>query len=131
MTKKKKAIQEITADADPIAFEHISFESNLRTNLEEIKKCDGVIGYILRNATSASVDFDDPAEIADFALLSSSTFDANRELAEIFNLGDIKNVIVEGKKLKMLSVTIDQNRIDVFLEKSVDVEEILRKMQAS
>ena len=32
----------------------------LRENLEEIKTYEGVIGYIMRNSTSAAIDLKDP-----------------------------------------------------------------------
>lgn len=53
MGKKKKSIQEVTAVTEPLAIEE-SHANNIRANLEEIKTYDDVIGYILRNSTSAA-----------------------------------------------------------------------------
>jgi predicted regulator of Ras-like GTPase activity (Roadblock/LC7/MglB family) len=96
--------------------------NDLKARLEELKNRDGVIGYILRNTTSASIDLKDPAKIIDFAVLSSSVIDASKELSEIFDLGNVNSTVVEGRNVKMLSLTIDENRISIFMEKNVDCE---------
>jgi predicted regulator of Ras-like GTPase activity (Roadblock/LC7/MglB family) len=101
----------------------------LRTNLEEVKSYDGVVGYILRNTTSASIDVKDPAKIVDYAILSSTAFDATEELSELFEMGGLKDIIVSGKSLRMLSLIVDENKISVFLENSADIEKVMRKIQ--
>jgi len=129
MVKKKKDSQEITTLTEPIATEEAISTNDLRTNLEEIKTWDGVIGYILRNTTSAAIDLNDPTKIIDYAILSSSALEASEELSKLFNLGKIKNIIVEGKETKVLSLTVGENRISIFLEKQADHEKILKKLQ--
>jgi predicted regulator of Ras-like GTPase activity (Roadblock/LC7/MglB family) len=129
MVKKKKDSQEITTLTEPIATEEAISTNDLRTNLEEIKTWDGVIGYILRNTTSAAIDLNDPTKIIDYAILSSSALEASEELSKLFNLGKIKNIIVEGKETKVLSLTVGENRISIFLEKQADYEKILKKLQ--
>ncbi len=128
MVRKKKSSQEVTALTEPIVAEEATLVNDLRTNLDEIKTWNGVVGYILRNSTSATIDLKDPTKIIDYAILSSSALDASEELSKLFNLGNIKDIIVEGKDIKMLSLTIEENRISVFLEKDVDQEKILRKL---
>lgn len=129
MVKKKKDSQEITTLTEPVATEEAISTNDLRTNLEEIKTWDGVIGYILRNTTSAAIDLNDPTKIIDYAILSSSALEASEELSKLFNLGKIKNIIVEGKETKVLSLTVGENRISIFLEKQADYEKILKKLQ--
>ena len=129
MVKKKKDSQEITTLTEPIATEEAISTNDLRTNLEEIKTWDGVIGYILRNTTSAAIDLNDPTKIIDYAILSSSALEASEELSKLFNLGKIKNIIVEGKETKVLSLTVGENRVSIFLEKQADYEKILKKLQ--
>jgi len=126
MTKKKKGIQMIGQVTEPIAIDLTVSVDDLRAKLEEIQKQDGVIGYILRNTSSASIDLKDPAKLIDYALLSSSALDASEELSELFALGNVRSVLVEGKNIKMLSLIVDGNRISVFMEKNVD-SEVLRK----
>jgi predicted regulator of Ras-like GTPase activity (Roadblock/LC7/MglB family) len=131
MVKKKKDELEITTLSEPTLIETTDYESNLRANLEEIKKYDGVVGYILRNTKSASIDLKDPAKIIDYAILSSTTFDATEEVSDLFELGTLKNIIVNGKNVRMLSLTVEQNKISIFMENNADTEKILKKLKAS
>ena len=129
MARKKKGSQQVAAVAETAVVEATPV-NNLRASLEEIKTYDGVIGYILRNSTSVAVDLKDPTKIIDYAILSSSALDASEELSELFNLGDIKNTVIEGKDIKMLSLTINENKISIFMEKNADSEKVLRKLHA-
>ena len=131
MNKRKKTLQETVSEvAEPVAVEETTPASNLRANLDEIKTYEGVIGYILRNTTSAAIDLKDPTKIIDYAILSSTALDALKDLTELFDLGDAKSIIVEGKDVKMLSVVVDENRTTVFMEKKADCERILRTLHS-
>ncbi len=127
MARKKKTVQETVTVTEPLSVEE-SHGNNLRTNLEEIKTYDGVIGYIIRNSTSAAIDLKDPTKLIDYAILSSSALDASEALSEDFNLGDVKSIIVDGKDVKVLSLTASDNRISVFMDKETNCEKILRKL---
>lgn len=127
MARKKKTVQDVAAVTEPLAVEE-SHMNNLRANLEEIKTFDGVIGYILRNSTSAAIDLKDPTKIIDYAILSSSAFDAGEVLSEDFNLGNVKSIIVDGKDVKVVSLTVSDNRISVFMDKEANCEKVLRKL---
>jgi predicted regulator of Ras-like GTPase activity (Roadblock/LC7/MglB family) len=129
MVKKKRDFQEVAAMAEPLATEEVTSVSNLRASLEEVKTYDGVIGYILRNSTSAAIDLKDPMKIIDYAIISSSALDAGEELSKFFDLGEVKDMLVEGKNVKVLSLTVGENRISVFMEKDADCEKILRKLR--
>ena len=128
MVKQKKNLQETSGEFESIAIESAASENNIRPILEEIKKCDGVIGYILRNTTSATIDLSDPTKLIDYAVLSSSTFEATEQLSELFDLGKIKNMIVEGKDAKTLHLSLDENNISIFMEKNADTNKILEKL---
>jgi predicted regulator of Ras-like GTPase activity (Roadblock/LC7/MglB family) len=129
MNKKKRTIQEAVAEVtEPVAIEETVHATNLRANLDEIKTYEGVIGYILRNTTSAAIDLKDPTKIVDYAVLSSSALDALKSLTELFDLGNPQSIVVEGKDAKMLSMTIQENRISIFMEKNADCERILGKL---
>jgi len=130
MTKKKKAVENV-AVAEPLAVEEASSADDLRTTLEEVKGYEGVIGYILRNSTSAAIDLKDPSKLIEYAILSSSAIDAGEELSKLFNLGDVKNILVDGKDVKAVSFTVDDNRISVFMEKNANLEKILKKLHRS
>lgn len=128
---RKKNIQEIATVTEPVIIGEATSENSLRRNLEEIKTYDGVIGYILRNSTTAAIDLKDPAKIIDYAILSSSAFDASKELSELFELGNTKNMLVEGKDAKALSVVIGENEISVFMEKNADHKKVLKRLNIS
>ena len=131
MAKKKKDAQKVSAVTELIAMENAGCESDLLTLLAEVRDCEGVVGYILRNQTSALIDLEDSVKITDYALLSSLTFEASRNLSDVFDLGDIRNIFFEGKNIKIVSVTIDENKVSVFMKKSADVEKVLEKLQTS
>jgi hypothetical protein len=97
MVKKRKETEETVISEEPIAVESAVSDDRLRTSLEEIKNYDGVIGYIMRNTTSASIDLKDPAKIVDYAILSSTAFEATDEFSRLFGLGNLKNITVKGK----------------------------------
>jgi predicted regulator of Ras-like GTPase activity (Roadblock/LC7/MglB family) len=127
MTKKKKTVEDV-AITEPLAIEEASSTQDLRASLEEIKSYEGVIGYILRNSTSASIDLKDPSKLIEYAILSSSAIDAGEELSELFNLGDVKNILVDGKTIKVVSFAVDDNKISIFMEKNADLERILKTL---
>lgn len=126
---KKRKFEESTTMEEPVAVEETSLANDLRANLEEIKTYEGVIGYILRNSTSAAIDLKDPAKIIDYAVLSFSALDASKQLSDLFNLGEAKSMVIEGRDSKVLSLTIAGNRISVFMEKNADHEKILRRLR--
>jgi predicted regulator of Ras-like GTPase activity (Roadblock/LC7/MglB family) len=129
MVKKKKEDEELTTTDEPVAIETATCADKLRMNLEEVKSYDGVVGYIMRNTTSASVDLKDPAKIVDYAILSSTAFDATEELSEIFGMGDLKDITVSGKNLRMLSLIVDESKVSVFMENNADIGKVMRKIQ--
>jgi predicted regulator of Ras-like GTPase activity (Roadblock/LC7/MglB family) len=129
MVKKKRSFQEVAAVAEPVTVEETISVNNLRANLDEIKTYDGVVGYILRNSTSAAIELKDPTKLIDYAIISSSALDASEELSKLFDLGAVKDIVVEGKGVKVLSLTVGENRISIFLEKDADCEKILKKLQ--
>jgi predicted regulator of Ras-like GTPase activity (Roadblock/LC7/MglB family) len=126
ITRKKRATHMADNVTEPVTVEATVSEDDLRAKLEEIKSSEGVIGYILRNTHSATIDLKDPAKLIDYAILSSSAIDASEELSGLFDLGNVSSIVVEGKSIKMLSLTVDENKISIFVEKNVDCE-ALRK----
>jgi predicted regulator of Ras-like GTPase activity (Roadblock/LC7/MglB family) len=102
--------------------------SDLRTILEGIKAKEGVIGYILRAQTSASVDINDPSKIIDYAVLSASVLESVESLMEAFALGKICNIVIVGSKLKVLLLTVGEHTISVFMDKNVNHESICKEL---
>jgi len=101
---------------------------DLRAKLERIKAREGVIGYILRAQTSASVDINDPSKIIDYAVLSASVLESVESLLDAFTLGKICNIVVAGSKLKVLLLTIGEHTVSVFMEKNVTHESICKEL---
>jgi predicted regulator of Ras-like GTPase activity (Roadblock/LC7/MglB family) len=125
---KKKTVEGVSAVAEPLAVEETVGAGDLRAVLEEIKGYDGVIGYILRNSTTAAIDLKDPSKIIDFAVLSSCALDAGEEVAEVFSLGSVKNVVVDGGSVKVLSLVVGDNKVSVFMDRNADSDMVLKKL---
>lgn len=101
----------------------------LREKLDKIKARDGVIGYILRDATSASVDIKDPSKIIDYAVLSAAAMECEEGLSNAFKLGRIDRSILEAKNIKMLFMKLGEHRLSVFMEKTVDHNSIYKGLK--
>jgi len=138
MTPKKRRTKRISLEEEEKPEMTIDFpeetsmpsvvEDRMKKNIDRIKTQDGVIGYILRNSKSASIDLKDPTKIIDYATLSSSAFEASEELSETFDLGDIKHTFVEGNIVKFLSLTDGENKVSVFMDKKVNHKRIYKDL---
>jgi hypothetical protein len=110
----------VALDEDP-AF------AGLRASLLRINKIPGIKGYILRNTTTAALDLQNPAKLVEYALLLSETTDACEELSRLFGL-NITKAVVEGSEIKVLCMVIGNNKLSIFMEKSVDHADIFRRI---
>jgi len=43
----------------------------------------------------------------------------------MFNLGDFESTLIEGKNMKTLCFVLDENRVNIFMEKDLDHADIL------
>ena len=98
---------------------------NLSTDLEEIRKFDGVTGYILRNDQTALIDLEDPAKLVEYALLSSKALETGQKLPEILNLGPMENILIQAGTVTVICKTVDENKINIFMKKGTDTTKIL------
>jgi predicted regulator of Ras-like GTPase activity (Roadblock/LC7/MglB family) len=92
--------------------------ASLSASLAEIRKLKGVIGYILRSNTSAILYLTEPDKITQKAILSSQIHDSCQKIGKQFNLGEMESVLVEGENVKVLCMSIGENKISVFMEKN-------------
>ena len=92
--------------------------SSLAASLSEIRKLNGVIGYILRNNTSAIIDLTEQEKITEWAILSSQISESSNEIANQFHLADIESLLVEGKYVKVLCMSLGDNKIGIFMERT-------------
>ena len=102
--------------------------ANMRFNLENIRNKEGIIGYILRNSKSASVDLNDPTKIIDYAMLSAELLETGEVASEIFKLGSINSVVIEGNDVKVLSLVIGDQRLSIFMDRKVDHNKISKEL---
>ena len=102
----------------------------LHLKLQNIKTEKEIIGYIIRDTKSASVDIKDPNKIIDYALLASTLHDSGENMISTFELGKINNIVAEGKDVKVLTLTIDNNRVSIFMNKNVDHNTIYKDLHA-
>lgn len=129
---KQKNTQSSTDLADRAAVITVGDNSaftNMATCLAEIRKLSGVAGYILRNDTSAIVDLTPQEKIADYAIFSWQIAESSGEIAKQLNLTDMKNVVVEGKTIKVLCIDHSENRVSVFIDKTLDHDSIIKKIE--
>jgi len=131
MVKQKRSIHE-TAETvivdDVTSSEEDQVFTDLSKNLAEIRKAEGVVGYILRSTTAATIDLKEPEKIVEYAILSSQVLDSSREISELFELGDVESTLIEGKEIKALCLVIGENKISIFMEKNADHADILKKV---
>ncbi len=123
--RKRKSSEEHTVEAAPVVIEATK-SNDLHKCLEKLKQQEGVVGYILRNTTTAIVDLEDPTKIVDYAMLSSSASEIANKLSAMFELGGITGITIDGKDARMLCLTIGENKVDIFMEKTADSVSISR-----
>ena len=133
MVKKKQSQETATAimvDEDEISAtpkEDQTFQ-DLSDQLARIRKDKHVMGYIIRNTTSATIDLNEPEKIVEYAIFSSQVLDSSQEISELFELGDVSSVLIEGKESKALCMNIEGNKISIFMEKDADDASILKQI---
>ena len=134
MANKKQIIQKteppvIVENELPIpAIEENMLFKNLNNNLKNLNKLKGVLGYIIRNTSSATIDLKEPEKLVEYAIFTSQVIDSSMELAELFALGDLNTILIEGEELKVLIMMIKENKINLFMQKSVDHIELAKKV---
>ena len=134
MVKKKQSQQEnaspVIVDDDELAAapEEDQTYTDLSTKLAEIRKNKDVIGYILRSTTQATIDLKEPEKLVEYAIFSSQVLDSSQEISDLYELGDVNSVLIQGKESKALCMTINENKISIFMEKTADHTDILKKI---
>jgi predicted regulator of Ras-like GTPase activity (Roadblock/LC7/MglB family) len=100
----------------------------LLASAQEIRKNEDVIGYILRGQSKATVDLAEPEKIIEYAMLSSQAYESSGMLTETFNLGEVRNIIVQGKNAKLVCFSVGENKLSVFLKKAASHDWLLSKI---
>jgi predicted regulator of Ras-like GTPase activity (Roadblock/LC7/MglB family) len=132
---KKKGRQQEAATTVIVDEEELGASSDeddiyedLSCELAEIRKDKNVLGYILRNETSATIDIDESGKIVEYAIFSSQVLDSSQEISDEFELGDVESVVIEGEEKKVLCMKIGENRINVFMKKDADCSKISKRL---
>jgi predicted regulator of Ras-like GTPase activity (Roadblock/LC7/MglB family) len=128
-TKTSIEMETLSPGAVISAGEENSVFAKLSASLAEIRKLKGVLGYILRSNISAIVDLNESDKIIDYAVLSSEMNESCFEMTKQFNLGESEFMIIEGKNIKVLCMSIGENKVSVFLEKSTNPAWIIKRIQ--
>lgn len=133
IVKRKRALSEtsttiILDDSDETEAEEAQNAVELLATLQEIRKSDKVVAFILRSDTRATVYLKDNEEIAKYAILSSQMFNSSEHLLELFDLGNTENILIEGKNIKVLCINLGNKTLSIFMEKNADHTEILNKI---
>lgn len=101
----------------------------LQEKLQEIRDQEGIIGYILRGAKAASIDLKDPKKIIDYAVLSSTVFDASHKMTEALQMGEPEKIVIESEETKLLSMNVNNHRLSIFMEKSVNHNKLYKNLK--
>jgi len=134
MANKKQSIQKteppviVENELSTPAIEEVALFKNLNNNLKNLNKLKGVLGYIIRNDASATIDLKEPEKLVEYAIFTSQVMDSSMELAKLFALGDLNTILIEGEELKVLIMIIKENKINIFMKKSVDHIELAKKV---
>ena len=101
----------------------------LQEKLQTIKEQEGIIGYILRNSKSASIDLKDPTKIIDYAVLSSTALDTGDDMTEKLQLGEVDTIVLETEETKLLSMKTNDHSLSIFMEKTVDHNKLSKSLE--
>ena len=89
---------------------------------QEIRKNPDVLGYILRGESKATVDLNESSKIIEYAMMSSQAIESYETIAEAFNLGESKNIVIEGRELRILILNLGKNKLSVFMNKDASYD---------
>jgi predicted regulator of Ras-like GTPase activity (Roadblock/LC7/MglB family) len=102
--------------------------ASLSASLEEIRKLKGVIGYIIRSTSLAIVDLPESDKIGEYALLTYEIHESCQNITNQLHLGETETAIIEGKNVKVLCLTVEENRISVLMEKDANHAWIIKRI---
>jgi predicted regulator of Ras-like GTPase activity (Roadblock/LC7/MglB family) len=134
MVKKKKNIQQTVTtmliDGENVisAVDEEPVFEELRMKLAAINRIEGITGYILRDSSDAVIDLKDQSRLVDYAILSSQAYDFGQEISELFDLGNVENIVVEGKDVKVVCINIDDSKVSIFMDKTTDHACVLKQI---
>ena len=67
-------------------------------------------------------------KLAEYAIFSNQVMDSSQEISDQFDLGDVENILIEGKESKALCTKIQGSKISIFMERNANHAEILKQI---
>jgi len=134
MGKKKRSSAEtetVLTEENAAVFElaeESQVSSDLVKSLSEICKRKTVLGYIIRDASTATIDLKEPEKLVDYAMLTSQALESGQELSQLLAVGELKSTVIEGRDIKAVCMIIGESKISVFMKKSVDHADLLNSI---
>lgn len=101
----------------------------LLKKLQDIKDQEGIMGYILRNKKSASIDLKDPTKLIEYAILSSKVQEVGQNMIETMQLGELDNIVLESENKKVLYKNINDQRVTIFMEKNTNHSKVCKNLK--
>jgi predicted regulator of Ras-like GTPase activity (Roadblock/LC7/MglB family) len=101
----------------------------LQEKLQELRDQEGILGYILRGTKTASINLKDPKKIIDYAILSSTAFNASHNMTEALQMGEPKKIVIESEETKLLSMNVNNHRLSIFMEKDVNHNKLYKNLK--
>jgi predicted regulator of Ras-like GTPase activity (Roadblock/LC7/MglB family) len=96
----------------------------VQQKLQTVKDQEGILGYIMRDSKSASVDLKDPTKIIDYAMLSSTAHEISQNMTESLQIGEVNIIVVESETTKLLSMNVNNHHVSLFMNKDDDHNKI-------
>ncbi len=103
----------------------------LQGKLQDLKKQEGIIGYILRGPETAAIDIKDPTKIIEYASLSSTAFEVSADISKTMQMGEVNDLVVESENTKVLCMNVKNHRLSVFMEKNVKHDKVCNDLKSS
>ncbi|XHH09303.1 MAG: hypothetical protein ACFCUE_01380 [Candidatus Bathyarchaeia archaeon] len=98
---------------------------SLQLIIAEVQKVHKIEGYILKNSARALINLCKAEDVFDLALLTSEVFDSSSQLFEATNAGPLNSVVLEGSFLSVLCLSVGENQLSIFVNRSVDCNCVL------
>jgi hypothetical protein len=100
----------------------------IQEKLQTVKDQEGILGYIMKDPKSASVDLKDPTKMIDYALVSSTVREISQSMTESLQIGEVDSIILESETTKLLSMNINSHHISLFMKKDVNHDKLSKKL---
>lgn len=100
----------------------------VQQKLHTIIDQEGILGYIIRDPKSASVDLKVPSKLNDYAILSSTAREISHSMAESLHMGEVDTMVAESETTKLLSMNLNNCHISLFMKKDIDHNNLSKKL---